>query len=120
MRPLALLLSAWITAPVSAQPIACAFTLVCAPEIECETLEGIPLQIAFEAGRYSLMVDGAPREARPVDRFAPPGLALVFDAPDATLLFTLTPDNDGALTRHEIGPGGRLQTATFLGPCERA
>jgi hypothetical protein len=45
--------------PAQAKAIACAFTLVCAPEIECEAHEGIPFEIGHSAGEYHwLEVDG--------------------------------------------------------------
>ncbi|AHM05271.1 hypothetical protein roselon_02990 [Roseibacterium elongatum DSM 19469] len=116
----ALTLSILLAAPPAlAQPVACAFTLVCAPEIDCEAHEGIPFELAFEDGRYSLEVDDQPLTARPLARFADGGLGLVFEAEGETLLFTLTPGNEGVLTRHRIAPGGRLGVASFIGPCVR-
>jgi hypothetical protein len=42
-------------------PIACAFTLVCAPEIECEAHEGIPFEIGHSGGVHRLEIDGSGR-----------------------------------------------------------
>jgi hypothetical protein len=60
----AALISLALAAPAQAQHIACAFTLVCAPEIECEAHEGIPFEIAFTGGVHWLEVDGRGRGGR--------------------------------------------------------
>ncbi|MDG4648871.1 hypothetical protein P6F26_10485 [Roseibacterium sp. SDUM158017] len=106
-----------LPAPASAQAIACAFTLVCAPEIECERHEGIPFEIAHDGG-YAIELEGRRVEATVVAEA--PALTLVFAPGDEMLLFSLAPNGEGALTRHGTGPGERPRVATFLGPCVRA
>jgi hypothetical protein len=111
MRALAISLAA-LPAPLAAQPVACAFTLVCAPEIECERHEGIPFEIDFEGGVWSVELDRETLEATPLGTDP---LRLGFASAEAALLFTLDGD-EGALSRHERGPA-RLAVATFTGPC---
>ncbi|MGP1358017.1 hypothetical protein [Roseicyclus sp.] len=114
MMRAALIALAALSAPASAEAIACGFTLVCAPEIECETHDGIPFEIAEG---YRIEIDGAPVEGTLLSE-AP--LTLVFVPPGEALLFTLAPNGEGALTRHATGPGDRPAVATFLGPCVTA
>lgn len=111
------LISLALAAPVHAQPVACAFTLVCAPEIECEAHEGIPFEIAFEEGVHWIEVDG--EDVAGVLLTPAPDLTLGFVTEEETMLFTLRGD-EGVLTRHRPGPGGRLTVASFLGPCVTA
>jgi hypothetical protein len=113
----AALISLALAAPASAQHVACAFTLVCAPEIECETHEGIPFEIAFAGGVHWLEVAGA--DVAGVMLSPAPDLTLSFATDTETLLFTLG-DGEGALTRHRRGPGDRMTIASFLGPCVTA
>lgn len=120
-RAAALALAAAAAAPAAAQPVACAFTLVCAPEIDCEPHGGIPFEIAHDpAAGHSVTVDGVrlPGQALPVPGAA---LSLAFAGADQVLLFTLSPGGDGVLTRHRLPPGApRPETASFLGPCRVA
>jgi hypothetical protein len=104
--------------PAAAQSVACAFTIVCAPEIECERHEGIPFEIAETEGAYSIEIDG--EDVAGTVLSPAPDLTLVFAAGDESLLFTLSRGGDGALSRHRTGPGDRLGVATFLGPCVTA
>jgi hypothetical protein len=116
----AAVISMALAAPVtsaSAQHVACAFTLVCAPEIECEAHEGIPFEIAYTGGVHWLEVAG--EDVVGVMLRPAPDLTLGFVTDDETLLFTLSGD-EGALTRHRRGPGERLTVASFLGPCVTA
>ncbi|MCU4651942.1 hypothetical protein N8I71_03820 [Roseibacterium sp. SDUM158016] len=103
--------------PASAQAIACAFTLVCAPEIECEPHEGIPFEIGYSEGTHWIEVDGVEVAGVPVTEDP---LSLVFAAGEETLLFTLSDDGEGALTRHVAQSGARLAVATFVGRCVTA
>jgi hypothetical protein len=114
----ALLISLALAAPAAAQPVACAFTIVCAPEIECEAHEGIPFEIDYRDGVHWLEIAGEEVAGTVLD--LPPGLALGFVTEGETLLFTMTEGGDGALTRHEVAPGGRLSVASFLGRCVTA
>jgi hypothetical protein len=117
MRACAIALGSAMLAPAAAAqepgvPIACAFTVVCAPEIECEAHEGIPFEIGHSAGEYRVEIDGSGLTGL-VLTLDP--ITIVFaDGRDA-LLFTLD-GGDGALSRHEAGPSG-LKVATFTGPC---
>ncbi len=113
----ALLISIAFASPASAQAVACAFTLICAPEIECESHEGIPFEIAFTGGVHWLEVEG--EDVVGVMLSPAPNLTLSFATDSETLLFTLN-DDEGALTRHRRGPGPRLTVASFLGPCVTA
>jgi hypothetical protein len=113
----AALISLALAAPASAQHVACAFTLVCAPEIECEAHEGIPFEIVFTGGVHWLEIEG--EDVVGVMLSPAPNLTLSFATEDETLLFTLG-DGEGALTRHRRGPGERLTVASFLGPCVTA
>ncbi len=106
-----------LAAPASAQHVACAFTLVCAPEIECEAHEGIPFEIAFTGGVHWLDVDG--EDVVGVILSPAPNLTLSFATDAETILFTMHED-EGVLTRHRRGPGDRLTVASFLGPCVTA
>jgi len=120
MHAPALALSILLAAPPAlAQPVACAFTLVCAPEIDCDAHEGIPFDLSHTDGTYSFEADGTVLTGQPLDGFDARGLALAFQTDAETMLFTLTPGDEGVLTRHRIGPGGRLSVASFIGPCVR-
>ena len=113
----ACLIALAFSTPAAAQPVACAFTLICAPEIECEAHEGIPFEITFENGTHWIEVDGQDVVGSMLS--PPPNLTLSFVTADETLLFSLSGE-DGALTRHHRGPGDRLTVASFLGPCVTA
>lgn len=113
----AALISLALAAPAQAQHVACAFTLVCAPEIECEAHEGIPFEIAFTGGVHWLEIEG--EDVVGVMLSPPPDLTLSFATDAETILFTLHGEQ-GALTRHRRGPGDRLTVASFLGPCVTA
>ena len=112
------LISLALAPPATAQPVACAFTIVCAPEIECEAHEGIPFEIAFRDGVHSLEIGGSEVSGQVLA--PPPNLALSFVTDDETLLFTMTEGGEGALTRHQRAPTGRLAVASFLGRCVTA
>jgi hypothetical protein len=114
----AVFISLTLAAPAAAQPVACAFTLVCAPEIECEAHEGIPFEIAFRDGVHRIEIGG--EEVAGTALAPPPGLTLGFVTEGETLLFTMTEDGEGALTRHELALTGRLRVASFLGRCVTA
>ena len=118
MIRLAGIILAALPLPAAAQSIACAFTIVCAPEIECERHEGIPFEIAESGGEYAVEIDG--EEVSGTVLSPAPALSLVFVSGNETLLFTLGSGGDGALSRHRAGPGDRLSVATFLGPCVTA
>jgi hypothetical protein len=111
-------ISLGLATPAAAQPVACAFTIVCAPEIECEAHEGIPFELAWRDGAHWIEIDGAQVAGTPIT--PPPALALSFATEGETLLFSMTVDGDGALTRHRVAPGGRLTVASFLGRCVTA
>jgi hypothetical protein len=111
------LISLALAGPASAQQIACAFTLVCAPEIECEAHEGIPFEIGFSGGVHWLEVEG--EDVVGVMLSPAPDLTLSFATEDETLLFSLHA-GQGALTRHRRGPGDHLTVATFTGRCVTA
>jgi hypothetical protein len=83
----AALISLALAAPASAQHVACAFTLVCAPEIECEAHEGIPFEIAFTGGVHWLEVEG--EDVAGVMLSPVPNLTLSFATETETILFTL-------------------------------
>ncbi|MFW5654648.1 MAG: hypothetical protein ACOCYW_03250 [Roseicyclus sp.] len=114
----AALISLGLALPAAAQPVACAFTILCAPEIECEAHEGIPFEIDWRDGTHWVEIDG--EEAAGMVLAPPPDLALSFVTEGETLLFTMTEGGDGALTRHRQAPTGRLTVATFLGRCVTA
>lgn len=114
----AALISLGLAAPAAAQPVACAFTIVCAPEIECEAHEGIPFEIAYRGGVHWIEIEG--EDVAGTVLASRPGLALGFATEGETILFSLTGDGEGALTRHQVGPGGRLTVASFLGRCVTA
>jgi hypothetical protein len=108
--------AAMLASAASAQepgvPIACGFTLVCAPEIECEAHDGIPFEIDHGAGEYRVEIDGSLLVGS-VLTLDP--ITIVFADGRNALLFTLD-GASGALSRHESGPSG-LRVATFTGPC---
>jgi hypothetical protein len=93
-------------------PITCAFTLVCAPEIECERHDGIPFDIDHSDGDYRIEIDGSELTGA-VLTLDP--ITIVFANGRDSLLFTLDFGN-AALSRHETGPSG-LRVATFTGTC---
>ncbi len=97
-------------------PVACAFTIVCAPEIECEAHEGIPFEIGYAGGRYRVELGGHATTGL-VLGLEP--LTIVFANGRETLLFTLD-GRDGALSRHQSGPSGLEAATLFLGPCVTA
>jgi len=93
-------------------PIACAFTVVCAPEIDCEPHDGILFDIDHSDGDYRIEIDGSDLTGA-VLTLDP--ITIVFANGRDSLLFTFDGGN-GALSRHETGPSG-LRVASFTGSC---
>lgn len=115
VEAIALGLAVALPGAVAAQDLACDFTIVCAPEIDCDTLPGLPITLRAQDGDYALTVEGTALRATP--RLAGGLLSMSFERADEVLMFSLAPNGDAALTRHEITATGRLGATSFLGTC---
>jgi len=117
--PLAIGALAALPGAVAAQEIACSFTLVCAPQIDCVPHEGVPFSLTPGAdGRIGFTRDGEAYSTTPEPRGADGPLTLLFDDPQGSLLFTLADTGSAVLTEHRVTGAGRVEHSSFSGTCE--